>query len=89
MERERDHNHAILYIESKYSIPFFSQFFYDFRHLMIVIKKRVHLSNQEAYKNRMEHVLPLKNDMILRSTHMLEKSQILIHVSSSLLIIDR
>ena len=72
--RERNYNHAILYIESKYSLLFFSQLFYDFRHLMVVIspdqsterdalttwaqklplsitKKRLHLSNQEAYKN--------------------------------------
>mgnify|MGYP007067624336 CR=1 FL=1 len=31
-ERERERpNHAILYIESKYSIPFSTQFFYDFQ----------------------------------------------------------
>ena len=34
MYGERAYNHAILYIESKYSIPFFSQFFYDFRKLV-------------------------------------------------------
>ena len=28
---EREHDHAILYIESKYSNPCCSQFFYDFR----------------------------------------------------------